>query len=210
MNSPRAASMPSLEAATMWPLVSRSITRMRGSAAASSRSTSRTAGSGEQSSTRISSQSRKLLGEHRADGLLAGRRRRVVDRGDDREERCRGHGVASPAARSGAVSDATRAPGGRLLVSRDAARCCARFALACSRLARVGLLLERRGPAGPRARSRGRDVVSRRCRSSSSHAAAACRRLAAGPGRAATERNRAGGAAGRLARLDDAPERMNW
>ncbi len=44
----------------MWPLVSRSITRIRGSAAAASRSTSRTRSSREQSSTRISSQSRSF------------------------------------------------------------------------------------------------------------------------------------------------------
>ncbi len=57
MNSPRAASMPSLDAATMWPLVSRSTSRMRGSRDAWSRISSRTASVGEQSSTRIHSQS---------------------------------------------------------------------------------------------------------------------------------------------------------
>ena len=60
MNSARAASTPSLDAFTMCPLVSRSMTRIRGSEAAAARSSSRTASSLEQSSTRISSQSSQV------------------------------------------------------------------------------------------------------------------------------------------------------
>ena len=59
MNSPVAAATPSLEAATMWPLVSRSISVIRGSCWAYCAITVGTAALVEKSSTMISSQSAK-------------------------------------------------------------------------------------------------------------------------------------------------------
>ncbi len=75
----------------MWPLVSRSTTRIRGVAGGVPRSTSRTAWVGEQSSTRMSSQSSKFWSRTDSMVVLEDVERGVVDRGDDREER-RGHG----------------------------------------------------------------------------------------------------------------------
>ncbi len=59
MNSPVAAATPSLEAATMCPLVSRSISWMRESCWAYCAMTVGTAAFGEKSSTMMSSQSSK-------------------------------------------------------------------------------------------------------------------------------------------------------